>query len=155
MRSVGDKPGARFWSKTRGGKIYEPLGGWYHSTKFAVEGLSDSLRLELKQFGIKVVVIEPAAIRSDWDGIAIENLKKVSSKSYMPVALKLENMFKRTYTDKLSSPPETVANTILKSIKAKNPRTRYASGKGAGMILFTRKILSDKMFDRVMHMSMN
>ncbi len=48
-----------------GGKIHEPLGGWYHSTKFAVEGLSDSLRLELKPFGIDVVVIQPGAIRTE------------------------------------------------------------------------------------------
>src|SRR5690349_17668304 len=53
-----------------GGKMYEPLGAWYHATKFAVEGLSDSLRLELKPFGISVVIIEPGAIRSEWGGIA-------------------------------------------------------------------------------------
>src|SRR5512139_4283396 len=45
-----------------GGKIYEPLGSWYHATKFAVEGLSDSLRVELKPHGIDVVIIEPGAI---------------------------------------------------------------------------------------------
>jgi NAD(P)-dependent dehydrogenase (short-subunit alcohol dehydrogenase family) len=48
-----------------GGKIYEPMGGWYHATKFAVEGLSDSLRLELAPFGIQVVVVEPGAIRTE------------------------------------------------------------------------------------------
>src|ERR1700754_928544 len=53
-----------------GGKMYEPLGGWYHPTKFAVEALSDSLRMELKPFGIHVVVIEPGAIRTEWGGIA-------------------------------------------------------------------------------------
>ena len=61
-----------------GGKIYEPLGGWYHATKFAVEGLSDSLRLELAPFGIQVVVIEPGAIRTEWGGIAADNLRKTS-----------------------------------------------------------------------------
>jgi NAD(P)-dependent dehydrogenase (short-subunit alcohol dehydrogenase family) len=45
-----------------GGKFYEPFGGWYHATKFAVEGLSDSLRLELKPFGVDVVIIEPGPI---------------------------------------------------------------------------------------------
>src|SRR6476619_3689489 len=48
-----------------GGKLYEPLGAWYHATKFAVEGLSDSLRLELKQHGIDVAVIEPAGTKSE------------------------------------------------------------------------------------------
>ena len=49
-----------------GGKIYEPLGDWYHAAKFAVEGLSDSLRVELRPFGIDVVIIEPGAIRTEW-----------------------------------------------------------------------------------------
>ena len=61
-----------------GGKFGEPHGAWYHSTKYAVEGLSDSLRMELKQFGIDVVVIEPGAIKSEWNEIARDNMKKVS-----------------------------------------------------------------------------
>lgn len=48
-----------------GGKIYEPLGSWYHATKFAVEGLSDCLRLELKPFGIDVIIIEPGPIKTE------------------------------------------------------------------------------------------
>ena len=51
-----------------GGKIWEPLGGWYHATKFAVEGLSDCLRVEVAPFGIDVIVIEPGAIRTEWAG---------------------------------------------------------------------------------------
>ena len=50
-----------------GGKFYEPLGAWYHATKFAVEGFSDSLRLELAPFGIDVVIIEPGPIRTEWN----------------------------------------------------------------------------------------
>src|ERR1700748_2769420 len=61
-----------------GGKITTPLGGWYHASKFALEGLSDSLRNEVKQFGIDVVVIEPGGVKSEWAGIAAENLRKVS-----------------------------------------------------------------------------
>ncbi len=53
-----------------GGKIGEPFGSWYHATKFAVEGLSDALRMELRQFGIDVIIIEPGAIRSEWNKIA-------------------------------------------------------------------------------------
>ena len=61
-----------------GGKIYEPFGSWYHASKFAVEGMSDCLRLELKPFGIRVIVIEPGAIRSEWAGIAKDGLLAAS-----------------------------------------------------------------------------
>ena len=57
-----------------GGKFYEPLGAWYHATKFAVEGLSDSLRLELAPFGIDVVIIEPGPIRTEWNTISRDSL---------------------------------------------------------------------------------
>src|SRR5215216_6578260 len=57
-----------------GGKFYEPLGAWYHATKFAVEGFSDSLRLELAPYGIRVVIVEPGPIRTEWNAIARDNL---------------------------------------------------------------------------------
>lgn len=62
-----------------GGRIYTPLGGWYHGTKFALEALSDCLRLEAKPFGIEVVVIEPGSIQTEWGDIAASNLRKVSA----------------------------------------------------------------------------
>lgn len=64
-----------------GGKIYTPLGGWYHGTKFALEALSDALRLEVAPFGIDVVVIEPGGIATEWGGIAADNLDAVSKDS--------------------------------------------------------------------------
>src|SRR3954454_12700579 len=59
-----------------GGKIWEPLGAWYHATKFAVEGLSDSLRVELRPHGIDVVVIQPGAIKTEWASISADNLRE-------------------------------------------------------------------------------
>ena len=61
-----------------GGKFYEPLGAWYHATKFAVEGFSDSLRLELAPFGIDVVIIEPGPIRTEWNTISRDSLVETS-----------------------------------------------------------------------------
>jgi NAD(P)-dependent dehydrogenase (short-subunit alcohol dehydrogenase family) len=60
------------------GKFGEPFGSWYHATKFAVEGLSDSLRMELHPFGIDVVVIQPGAIHTEWANIAHYSLIKYS-----------------------------------------------------------------------------
>ncbi len=64
-----------------GGKIGMPNGAWYHASKFAVEGLSDCLRMELKQFGIDVILIEPGVIKTEWNAIAVENLLKVSGQT--------------------------------------------------------------------------
>ncbi len=132
-----------------GGKIYEPHGAWYHSTKFAVEGLSDSIRLELKQFGIDVVIVEPGPIATEWNEIARENLKKVSGKTaYKDLALKHAAMMERF--DERGSHPKVIGKVIHKAIKARRPRTRYPAGKMARSILFARKIMSDRMFDRIM-----
>ncbi|MES1160050.1 MAG: oxidoreductase, partial [Bacteroidota bacterium] len=61
-----------------GGRFATPLGAWYHASKFALEALSDSLRNEVKPFGIDVIVIEPGGVKTEWPGIAADNLLKVS-----------------------------------------------------------------------------
>lgn len=128
-----------------GGKIYEPLGGWYHSTKFAVEGLSDSLRLELKPFGIDVVVIQPGAIKTEWGGIAVENLLKTSGGgAYANQVKQLSGLFSQAGR---ASEPKVIADVIVKAAQARRPRTRYAAGFGARPILFARRVLSDRAFD--------
>lgn len=129
-----------------GGKIYTPLGGWYHATKHALEGLSDCLRLETKQFGIDVVVIEPGSIETEWTQIAIDNMLKTSDEgAYGNFAQKVVKAFRAGA--KRSSPPKVIVNLILKAIKAKNPKTRYVAGAYATPLLLMRKILPDKMFD--------
>jgi short-subunit dehydrogenase len=132
-----------------GGSIGEPHGAWYHSTKFALEGLSDSLRMELKQFGIDVVIIKPGAILTEWNTIARENLLKVSGQTaYKDLAYKHVKMLENA--DNQGSLPIVVAKTIVKASTANKPKTRYVTGKGSSTILFLRSILSDRMFDRLM-----
>ena len=131
-----------------GGKFGEPNGSWYHATKYAVEGLSDSLRMELKQFGIDVVIIEPGAILTEWNKIARENMMKVSGHTaYKDLVMKHVKMFENA--DKRSSLPIVIAKTIVKAVESNRPKTRYVSGEGAKPILFLRKILTDRMFDRL------
>jgi len=132
-----------------GGIIGEPHGSWYHASKFAVEGLSDSLRMELKQFGIDVVLIEPGGIKTEWNAIAREHLVTASGNSvYKDLAGKHLKMYERG--GKFGSEPIVIAKVIAKAILAKRPRTRYAAAGGAKLILFARRILTDKAFDRVM-----
>ncbi len=133
-----------------GGSFGEPHGSWYHATKFAVEGLSDSLRMELKQFGIDVVVIKPGAIKTEWNTIARENMKKISGKTvYGDLVLKHVRMFERA-DEKMASDPLVIARVIVKAVTASKPKTRYAAGAGAKLILLMRSILSDRMFDAIM-----
>jgi NAD(P)-dependent dehydrogenase (short-subunit alcohol dehydrogenase family) len=133
-----------------GGKIWEPLGAWYHATKFAVEGLSDCLRVEVAPFGVDVIVVEPGAIRTEWAGIAREGLLQMSGgTAYAELAKRHARMLATADTSRLASPPEVVARTIVRAVSARRPKTRYATGGGARTILFLRKILSDRMFDRL------
>jgi len=134
-----------------GGKMHEPLGGWYHATKFAVEGLSDCLRMELAPFGIQVVVVEPGGIRTEWGGIAHESLLASSGDTaYAEQAHAHARLLAGSATSSLISPPEVVARTIARALRARRPRTRYATGGGARTILFLRRILSDRGFDALM-----
>jgi NAD(P)-dependent dehydrogenase (short-subunit alcohol dehydrogenase family) len=136
-----------------GGKMHEPFGSWYHATKFAVEGMSDCLRMETAPFGIDVVVIEPGAIKTEWAGIAHENLLKYSGGSaYAEGAQAHARLLAGADTSNLASPPEVIASAVAQALAAARPRTRYAVGGGAKPILFLRWLLSDRMFDGVMRM---
>ncbi|TCB98388.1 oxidoreductase [Micromonospora zingiberis] len=131
-----------------GGKIHTPLGGWYHGTKFALEALSDCLRLETKQFGINVVVIEPGGIQTEWGGIAAEHLKDTSGGgAYAPQAKAVATSLSSEANARRSSPPAVIADAIGKAVTAKRPRTRYAVGFGARPLIAARGILSDRAFD--------
>lgn len=136
-----------------GGKIGEPFGSWYHATKFAVEGLSDSLRMELHPFGIDIVIIEPGAIKTEWNGIARDGLMKYSGDGpYREGAREHVKMLASADQGPMPSPPEVVARTIVRALQAARPKTRYATGGGAQMVLFLRRVLSDRAFDATMRL---
>ncbi|MFE5409351.1 oxidoreductase [Microbacterium sp. NPDC056569] len=131
-----------------GGKIYTPLGGWYHGTKFALESLSDCLRLEVAPFGIDVVVIEPGGIATEWGGIAADNLDATSgSGAYKAQAVAVAKSLRSEANANRNSPPSVIAEAIGKAVTAKRPKTRYAVGFGAKPLIATRRVLSDRGFD--------
>jgi short-subunit dehydrogenase len=131
-----------------GGKMATPFGGWYHASKFALEGLSDSLRNEVKPFGIDVIVIEPGGIKSEWSDIAFESLVRVSGKNaYKDVVNNLGKAFSST-TEK-NHEPTVIAEIILKAITATRPKIRYVAGYMAKPAVFLRKWTSDRMMDRI------
>lgn len=137
-----------------GGKIHTPLGAWYHGTKFALEAISDCLRLELEPFGIDVVVVEPGGIRTEWAGIAADKLRSVSGKGpYASQAKAMAASMVGEASRKRQSPPELIAETIAKAVRARRPKTRYAVGFGAKPMIFMRRLLSDRAFDGFMRMA--
>lgn len=130
-----------------GGKVGLPMGVWYHASKFAVEGMSDSLRNEVKQFGIDVIVVEPGGTQSEMTDIGVEYVTRVSGKT---VYQNLTKSIVKMYTGMKSSDPIVIAKLVKTGIEAKRPKTRYVGGALAKPMLFMRKALPDKWFDRIL-----
>jgi NAD(P)-dependent dehydrogenase (short-subunit alcohol dehydrogenase family) len=131
-----------------GGKITTPLGAWYHATKFALEAISDCLRMEVAPFGIDVVVVEPGGIRTEWSGIAAEKVRAVSSSGpYAPQGNAVANSLTSESTRRRSSPPQLIAKTITRAVTSRRPKTRYAVGYGAKPMIFMHSVLPDRTFD--------
>ncbi|MCL6333822.1 oxidoreductase [Pectobacterium carotovorum subsp. carotovorum] len=137
-----------------GGKIYTPLGAWYHGTKFALEAISDCLRLEVEPFGIDVVVIEPGGIKTEWADIAAAKLLDVSGHgAYAKQAEAMADSMVGESSRKRQSSPQVIADTIAQAVNARRPKTRYAVGFGAKPMICIRRLLSDRLFDRFMRMA--
>jgi len=130
-----------------GGKIFTPLGGWYHATKHALEGCSDALRLEFSPFGTRVIIIEPGAIATEWGGIAHESLLAISGEGPYRAQAQAFARLLASSGGKNASHPRVVARTVLRAISARRPRARYAVGAGAVPFILARRLLSDRAFD--------
>jgi short-subunit dehydrogenase len=136
-----------------GGKVYTPLSGWYIATKHALEGWSDVLRMDVAPFGIHVVIIEPGSIATEWAGIASSSLLATSgSGPYAPQAKAFGRVLDRFAS--LGSNPRVVADTIVRALAARRPRTRYSMGAGARLSLWGRAMLPDRAFDAMMRLLM-
>ncbi|MBI4351853.1 MAG: SDR family NAD(P)-dependent oxidoreductase [Elusimicrobia bacterium] len=131
------------------GKLSMPAGGWYHASKYALEAYSDALRLETAQFGIKVILIEPGPVRTEWDNTALVNLEKYSgSGAYGPLVKRITEKFRAGYRSGAPG-PEAVAEVILKALRAERPSARYAVPFKASLIIFLKWLLPDRVLDRV------
>lgn len=119
-----------------------PLGGWYHGTKFAIEALSDSLRLEVKPCGIDVVVIEPGAIRTEFTEVAVDALPTTSGSG--PDLSLTKAIIKSIANEGMARhalPPTVIAEAIHRAVTSRRPNTRYGAGLGASFTLFAMMML--------------
>lgn len=132
-----------------GGKIYTLLGAWYHATKHAVEGWSDSLRLELSPFGIRVVVIEPGLIETGFGNVVADGLSPYTDGPYRSMAAAVSKSTKQAYSAGRGTQPSVVADVVAKAILSRKPKTRYAVGKFAKPMIAIRKWFGDRVFDRM------
>lgn len=130
-----------------GGRIWMPIGGWYHATKHALEVLSDTLRLEVRPFGIDVVVIQPGAIESEWSELAADILEEQSRDTrYAELSESMQALL-RDYDDAAS--PEVVADAVSRALQTSRPKRRYAIPFQARALVFLRWLLPDWAWDRM------
>lgn len=130
-----------------GGRIGLPVLSAYHSTKFALEGLSESIAFELEPFGIRVIIIEPGVIRTNIINSSISAKKGQDPKSpYFSLTQNLDKSFKTMMASPTSLHPQEVAKVILEAVSSENPHLRYTVGDDADVLLRARKDLSDIEF---------
>lgn len=144
------KSGTIITTSSMGGKMYTPMGAWYHASKHAIEGWSDCLRLELAEFNINVVVLEPGAIVTEWGSIMLDNISRFSAKgAYSRLTEKLVAATKQMYEKGQGSNVKVIADTMVKIVNASRPKTRYRVGYFAKPMVWMRIYLGDRLFDRI------
>ena len=124
------------------GKVSMPFAGLYSATKHAVEALSDALRLEVKLFGIRVILIEPGAMKTGFDGIALDELRRMSKLDAYGGLRPGRDGFLR-----MRPWPRDRCEGGPRATEAKRPRARYAIGNDSRMLILVRRLLSDGLLD--------
>ena len=126
------------------GRFGVPLNSAYVSSKFAVEGLSESISFELEEFGIRVIVIEPGVVKSDFfHNVEVKGMNLESP--YHKLMERRVNFLDKAMKNSLTSSYD-VADTILEALNSKDPKFRYVIGNDATNSLRMRNSLSDRKF---------
>jgi NAD(P)-dependent dehydrogenase (short-subunit alcohol dehydrogenase family) len=146
----GQKSGTIINISSGAGRFGFPSGSAYVSTKFAVEGLSEAISYELEPFGIKVIIVEPGVIRTNFgNGSVVAKKSQDPNSLYSPMMKKIANSFEELM--KNSSSPDLVANIVLKAVKDENPNLRYLAGNDVEQWLGTKRNMSDEEFYKMMN----
>jgi len=132
-----------------GGKIGVPLNSAYVGSKFALEGFSESMKYELEGFGIKVILIEPGAVNTNYLENSRQAQKAMNPDSpYAELSKMVSEGVRERFKETISSSPMQVAEVILTAIKSEKPNTRYLVGNDAIAINERRKSSSDSELER-------
>jgi NAD(P)-dependent dehydrogenase (short-subunit alcohol dehydrogenase family) len=131
------------------GRFGYPGGSAYVSTKFALEGLSESMAYELEQFGIKVVLVEPGVIRTNFgNDMVIAKKAQDSSSPYSGMMQMMSSTLGRMMEN--GSDADLVAKVVVEAATAKDPNFRYLAGKDVEQIVAAKKSMSDEDFQKMM-----
>ncbi len=128
-----------------GGKITFPMGTLYHGSKFAVEGLSEALHYELEPIGIKIKIVEPGAIKTDFGGRSLDFANDDSIEEYQPIVQTMMAAMAQMGGDN-GSEPEVVAEVIWNAVTDGTTTLRYTAGDDAVEYMANRKALDDETF---------
>jgi NAD(P)-dependent dehydrogenase (short-subunit alcohol dehydrogenase family) len=135
------------------GRFGFPGGSAYVSTKFAVEGLSESMSYELEQFGIRVVIVEPGVIRTNFgDGLVIAKKSQDPNSPYSQMMQKVATSFEEMM--KNASSPDLVAQVVLNAIRDENPSLRYLAGNDVEKWLGGKKKTADEEMYKTMRQNL-
>lgn len=152
MRKQGD--GRIIITSSVGGRVTSYLGGWYHVSKWAVESLGNSLRQDLKPFGIKVSILEPSGVKTEWGAITADHLEESGKgTAYEQISKQVADYYREMYKGDLGmmmNSPEKLAELVKKIIEAENPKTRYQDSMMAKMSILMGRLMSDKFMDNMM-----
>lgn len=133
------------------GRMVFYFGGWYHVSKYAVEALSDALRMEVQPFGIDVVLIEPGGIKTNWGLIAAEHLRASSAGTvYEDAANHEAEILQKAYSNDILSSPSVISKRISRAVHARKPRARYAVGFASSTSKFFHSVLPTRWWDALM-----
>lgn len=136
------------------GRIVSPFNGAYAASKFALEAVSDALRMELRHWGIRVIVIEPGAVETPiWETAkarAKENVARMQGKAGGRYDRILQRLLELARVPDRAIPPARVARVIHKALTTRRPRARYLVGWDARLAALARWLLPDWAFDRLL-----
>jgi NADP-dependent 3-hydroxy acid dehydrogenase YdfG len=134
-----------------GGRLAFPGGGWYHASKYAVEALSDVLRVEVAGFGVRVVLVEPGPIRTGFGTVAVQGTAAATASGpYAAQRRSVEAAIRRSYSAPGSVGPDAVARVVQRAIEAPRPRPRYVVTPRAVALIQTRRLGGDHLWDALM-----